>query len=127
MTTQITIAAAFQSLVNGNTHVGSHGIAGTNHVERAEIWNAFTAAYNESLTIKIKGEVITLEANHSKSGKTTTYFAFISKEAYANIIGTAQGLKKHKMPYITICDGKVQVHNGGNIFVTIENSNIEIL
>ena len=127
MTTQTNIAAAFKSLVNGNTHIGSHGTAGTEHEVRSEIWDAFRSIYNESVTIKIKGEIITLKANHSLSGKSTSYFGSISKQAFENITGSTFGLKKEKMPYVTIQGGIVQVNGGGNFYVTIENSSVEIL
>jgi hypothetical protein len=127
MTTQTNIVAAFKSLVNGNTHIGSHGIVGTKHEVRNEIWEAFRSIYNEGVTIKIKGEVITLKANHSLSRKSTSYFGIISKEAFENITGSTFGLKKEKMPYVTIQGGKVQVNGGGNFYVTIENSSVEII
>ncbi len=124
---QITIEAAFQSLINGNTHIGSHGIAGTNNELRTEIWNAFRSTYTEAVTIKINSEVIALKANHSLSGKTTTYFGAISKETFEKITGSTFGLKKKEMPFVTIQNGKVQVCGGGNYQVTIENKNVEIL
>lgn len=59
MTTQTNIAAAFKTLVNGNTHIGASGIAGTRNDLRNEIWQTFKSIYKNEVTIEIKGEKIT--------------------------------------------------------------------
>lgn len=127
MTTTTNIAADFKALVNGNTHIGLHGIAGTKSEVRSKLWESFRSTYTENVTIKVEGEIITLKANHSLSGKSTSYFSTISKEAYAKIIGSAFGLKKEKMPFISIEAGTVRIHGGGKFYVTLDNKIIEII
>lgn len=124
----MTIQAKFQTLVNGATHfMGTDAVAGTNHEIRTAIWEEFRSIYNESVTIRLHGEVITLKANHSLSGKSTSYFSEISNEQYVTIFGSDFGLTKNNMPRISIEGGVVYLKAGGKFFTKIENKNVEII
>ena len=126
MTTTTTINEQFQSLVNGSTHLGASGIAGTNNKIRTAFWEEFRAIYSEKVSIEIGGNKIVLIANHSVSKKSTSYFGSITTDQYKNIIGSDFGLCINT-PCISIQNGVVQISNGKNFHETIENNKVTIL
>lgn len=121
-----TINEKFQSLVHGTTH-NIHGVAGTNQEIRKAIWEEFRTTFHDKVKIEVKGVVITLQANHSISGKSTGYIGTISKENYETILGSTFGLKKAKEPFITIELGDVYLNGGGNFYERLENKTITVL
>ena len=129
MTTSTTINGQFQSLVNGNTHLGSFGTPGTNQKIRSAFWEEFRVIYSESVSIEIAGNVIVLIANHSVSKKSTAYFGKLTAEAYNKILGSAFGLSDNPNihPSISIQNGEVIIGNGKNYYQTIENKKVTIL
>jgi hypothetical protein len=116
---------AFRSLVNGNTHIGSHGTAGTNHILRSGIWDNFRHAYPANVTIKLRGITIKLQADHSISGKSTSYFSFLTRDEYVALNLSDFGLKKDLSAYISIDGGTIKVCGGGNHYIYIQNKEVE--
>ena len=121
-----TINQKFASLVNGSTHMGSHGIVGTKHEVRQSIWSEFVQEFPTSVTIEIAGVEITLPANTSVSGKSTSYFAGISREEFKAITGSEFGLKKVASPHVAINGGQVTVHGGGKYYLVVDNDKVNI-
>lgn len=125
MTTSI--ENSFRALVNGNTGTVHNGTASTNHDIRTIVWEAFRAKYNDILTVSINGVTVVMKANHSLSGKSTSYHADLTPEQYTQISGSDFGLSKNKTPYINICGGICQVYGGGNYYTKVANNNIYII
>ena len=121
------IKNSFRALVNGTTGHQHPGVAGTNNDIRTTVWDSFRAAYPDTVTISINDVVLTLTANHSISGKSTSYHGAMTKEQYIAITGDAFGLKKVEMPSVSINIGRVQINGGGRHFVVIENSKVFVL
>ncbi len=120
MTTSID--RAFQALVNGTPTV-----AGTNNDIRSIVWEQFRAKYSTTLTIQINSVKLILKANHSLSGKSTSYHCNLTPEQYVLINGSDFGLSKKKTPYLNICIGICEVHGGGNYYTKVANNNIYII
>ena len=125
MTTSI--ENSFRALVNGNTGTVHNGVAGTNNDIRNIVWEAFRAKYSTSVTVSISGVTLTLQANHSLSGKSTSYHASLTAEQYIQITGSDFGMSKKNAPHINICIGICEVHGGGKHYAKIANNNIYII
>lgn len=122
-----TINNAFRALVNGNTGTVYNGVAGTNNDIRSIVWEAFRTAYSNTVTVSINGVSLVLQANHSVSGKSTSYHCSLTAEQYVQITGSDFGLSKKKTPYLNICFGICEIHGGGNYYTKIANNNIYII
>lgn len=129
MTTTSTINEQFQSLVNGNTHLGAFGTPGTNQKIRSAFWEEFRIIYSENVSIEIAGNTIVLIATHSVSKKSTAYFGRLTAEAYTNILGAEFGLSNNPniYPSISIQNGEVVISNGKNYYQKVENKKVTIL
>ena len=119
----VSISEKFNSLVNGGLSV-----SGTPHDVRAAIWDEFRAEYSEELCISIDRVKVTLSANHSLSGKSTSYIGHIEAAEYTLFNGASKfGLSTHHTPYVTIQNGTVEVHGGGKYYFKIANNRVTIL
>ena len=119
----VSISEKFNSLVNGGLSV-----SGTPHDVRAAIWDEFRAEYSEELCISIDRVKVTLSANHSLSGKSTSYIGHIEDGQYIALNSySAFGLSTLNDAYITIQNGTVEVHGGGKYYFKIANNRVTIL
>lgn len=109
----------FQSLVNG----GSNQV-GTNQETRNQIWNEFISEFPEDVYITIDGVDVFFKANHSRSGKSTTYFASITADQYIEFVGSKFGLSKKQKPHILICNGVIEICGGGKFYSKISNHRV---
>lgn len=116
------LLSQFQSLING-----SQFQAGTNQEIRSMIWREFVKEFPENVWLTIDGKDIEFKAQNSVSGKSTSYFATITKEIYVFLLGSEFGLKKDKMPYLTINGGVIEIHGGGKFFSKISNQRVSNL
>ena len=114
-----TIESKFQSLVYGSTHLGLNGVCGTNQDVRQSVWNEFRTTFKDGVFIKVNGIGVNLCANHSLSGKSTSFKGVISKDDFIAITGSSFGLTDK--PYAMIDLGTLTVYGGGKFFTKIEN------
>lgn len=119
-----TLNNAFRSLVNGNTGTTANGIAGTNNDIRSIVWDTFRTKYNDTVTVMIDGVLLTFKANHSISGKSTSYISGLTDEQYIKLNGSDFGLSKRKDAYMTIQNGVIQIYGGGNYYAKISNDKV---
>jgi hypothetical protein len=120
------VEQAFQSLVNGTTHIGTHGVVGTSREVRSNIWEAFRRKYSNSVSITINGVNVHLTANHSLSGKSTSYHAGLTKQQYIDIASSDFGYSDKYKPCISIDNGIVIVSNGNKYYFKVENQKTTI-
>lgn len=117
-----TLIKSFQGLINGNQFV-----VGTNNEERLQIWNQFVEEFSSMVCIEIEGMHISLKANTSTSGKSTSYFGNLTKEQYFILTGSTFGFSKKKTAFISIQNGVIEVCGGGKYFVKYANNKISNL
>ena len=118
----MTILNQLRSLVNGDQVT-----AGTSLNLRNEFWENFRKTYPDQVTLDIDGAIITFRADHSTSGKTTNYWADIDKGMYQWLTGSCFGLKKNKKQYMSIQNGTITIHGGGNYYKKIENERVNAI
>ena len=117
-----TLIKSFQGLINGNQFV-----VGTNNEERLQIWNQFVEEFSSMVCIEIEGMNISLKANTSTSGKSTSYFGNLTKEQYFILTGSTFGFSKKKTAFISIQNGVIEICGGGKYFVKYPNNKISNL
>lgn len=104
---------------NRNGNIGSSSIA------VAEIWEIITKENPESIRAKINGLELLLFANHSVSGKTTSYWATISPEDLEKFGIQASPVRE---PSISIQNANlIIVSNGKNSYTHVCPSLVEII
>ena len=111
----------FSQLVHGD-----YKTVGTRHELRQVVWDIFRDIYNESVTISLFGQTITLNAKHSLSGKITIYEGSLTAEQFIKITGCDFGLSKKVQPSISISFGECKVFGGGKFYQVIKNEDIII-
>ena len=120
-----TLNEKFQSLVNGSTHyIG--GVCGTNQDVRVSIVNEVYAALGNKTNCKINDVVVCFTKHTSLSGKTTYFSSSLTNEEYLSIVPNAPFKKKGGASIMLDPNGKIEIRNGGNFFVILENKNCEI-
>lgn len=74
-------------LISGTTHLGSHGVAGTDRFERTKIAAQVISENQEHMIIKLKEHEIVLKANWSLSRKSVHYSGSFPLDLYDEMFG----------------------------------------
>ncbi|MCP9763913.1 hypothetical protein [Lacihabitans soyangensis] len=102
-----------------------NGHAGSNHALVSDVWAKVTSENEDSMKVKLFGEIFELKANWSVSRKSVNYFCSVSKE-FIEKIGIP--VAKNENPWIKISLGNnIEVSNGKKYSVTICPSLVTII
>lgn len=110
---------SFKGLING-----SQFIVGTKNEERLQIWNRFVEEFSSMVCVEIEGMNISLKANTTVSGKSTSYFGTITKEQYFILTGSTFGYSEKKGAFVSIQNGVIEICGGGKYFVKYPNNKV---